>query len=272
MKPNFRNEARKALDKAKLKMGTGDEDDLIDAALRLRMAMEALIYERAAIYADELGPEQMKTWQPKQLMDRMLEVDPQADQSATLYVGIEPSYGETPEKMTLLGTDHVLKLATLKKHYDALGSYLHTPTIAQLENNKPHNMQKLRARCEDIVAAIEQVLSSRVWGTAMSNNATIKCVVCETEIKRRLSRNVEGRKIECWKCMATYNMSNTSDGKVRFEPRQWAVPCVAKNCETKNYVWEKEVSRGMKWECLECGTPQKLEYCVVAVTNHEETE
>lgn len=107
-------------------MGTGDDDDLIDAALRLRMAMEALTYERAAIYDDDLGPEQMKTWQPKRLMDRMLEIDPQADKAAMLSFGIEPSYGETPEKMTLLGTEHVLNLATLKKHYDALGSYLHT--------------------------------------------------------------------------------------------------------------------------------------------------
>ena len=253
-------------------MGTGDDDDLIDAALRLRMAMEALIYERAATYADELGPEQMKTWQPKQLMDRMLEVDPQADQSVTLSYGIEPSYGETPEKMTSLGTEHVLKLATLKKHYDALGSYLHMPTIAQLENNKPHNMQKLRARCGDIVAAIEQVLSSRVWGTTLSNYGTFECHVCKTEIKRRLSRSVERRKIECWECRATYNMSCTSDGKVCCEPLQLAIPCVAGDCVTENYVWEKEVSPGFKWECRECGTPQKLAYGVVPVTNNEETE
>ena len=272
MKPNFRHEARKALDKAKLNMGTGDKDDLIDAALRLRMAMEALIYDRAAIYADELGPEKMKTWQPKKLMDRMLEIDPKADQAATLSFGIEPSYGETPETMTLLGTDHVLKLETLKKHYNALGSYLHTPTIAQIEDNKSHDMQQLQARCKDIVTAIEQVLSSRVWGTALSNSGTFDCVNCKTVIKRRLSRTVEHRKIECWECMATYTMSHISDGKVHFDPRQLAVPCVDENCETKNYVWEKEVSPGLKWECYKCGTPQKLAYGVVPDTENEETE
>ena len=268
MKPNFRHRAREALEKAKLKMVTGDDDDLIDAALRLRMAMEALIYERAATYADELGPEQMKTWQPKHLMDRMLEVDPHADQSVTLSYGIEPSYGETPETMTLLGTDHVLKLETLKKHYNALGSYLHTPTIEQIEDNKHHNMQKLRARCEDIVVAIEQVLASRVWGTALSNSGTFNCVNCETVIKRRLSRTVEHRKIECWECGATYTMSHISDGKVHFDPRQLAVPCVVENCETENYIWENEVTPGLKWECHKCGILQKLDYGVVPVTNH----
>lgn len=268
MTPNFRQMAREALGKAQIKMGTGDDDDLLDATLRLRMAMEALIYERAAIYADELGPEQMKTWQPKLLMDRMLEIDPYADQSVTLSYGIEPSYGETPEKMTSLGTDQRLNQATLKKHYNALGSYLHTPTIAQIENNKPHDMQKLRARCEDIIAAIEQVLSSRVWRTSISNSGKLECDVCKTQIKRRLPLGVERRTIECWECKATYNMSHTSDGKVYFEPRQLAVTCVAENCETKNYVWENEISPGFQWECYECGTPQKLAYGVVLVTNN----
>lgn len=272
MKPDFRHRARQALGKAKLKMGTGDEDDLIDAALRLRMAMEALIYEQAAIYADELGPEQMKTWQPKLLMDRMLEVDPQADQSATLYVGIEPSYGEMPEKMTSMGTDQPLNLATLKKHYDALGSYLHTPTLAQLENNKPRNMQKLRTRCEDIVAAIQQVLSSPVWGTVFSTSCTFECIDCKTEIKRQLSPSVERRTIQCWGCMASYNMRRTSDRGVSVEPLQLAIPCVVEGCATKNYVWDKQVSPGFKWECQECGTSQKLAYGVVPVTNNEETE
>ena len=150
MKPNFRHMARLALKKYDAKIITHHDDDLRDAALQLRMAMEALTYERAMTYSDELGPDQMKTWQPKRLMERMLEVDPQADEAATLSFGVEPSYGEAPEKMTLLGRDNVLKLTTLKKHYDALGSYLHTPTLSQLEKNKSHDMTKLRKRCEII--------------------------------------------------------------------------------------------------------------------------
>lgn len=95
---------------------------------------------------------------------------------------------------------------------------------------------------------------------------------CKTVIKRWLPPNAERCNIECWGCMATYNMSHTSDRKVCFEPRQWPVPCVAENCETENYVWEKDVSPGMKWECLECDTPQKFAYGAVTVSNNEETE
>ena len=267
MKPNFRHMARQALKKCDAKMGTGDADDLRDAALQLRMAMEALTYERALTYADELGPAQMKTWQPKRLMDRMLEVDPQADTAATLSFGVEPSYGEAPETMTLLGTDNVLKLATLKKHYDALGSYLHTPTLAQLENNKPHDMTKLRARCEKIVKAINTVLSSKIWGTSMANRGEIECFVCEKTMRRRLLHGVDVRKVECWECQATYNMSRTDNDQISFEPRQSGVPCVSEQCETKNYIWENEWAVGFEWDCRECKTKQKLAMGVAPIVS-----
>ena len=243
---------------------------MIDATLRLRMAMEALTYACAVIYADDLGPEQMKTWRPKQLMDRILEVDPQADQAATLSFGIEPSYGKQPETMTILGTDQPLNLATLKKHYDALGSYLHTPTLGQLENNKSHDMQKLRTRCEKIVETIQEVLSSPVSGTVFSTSCTFECVGCKTTITRGLSPSIQSRMIECWECMATYNLRRHSDEDVRVQPRWSVFACVADNCETENFLWEKQVSPDFKWECRECGTPQKLNYCLVALNSPQE--
>lgn len=257
--------ARLALKKYDAKILTLHDDDLRDAALQLRMAMEALTYERAMTYADELGPDQMKTWQPKRLMERMLEVDPQADSAATLSFGVEPSYGKSPEKMTLLGTDNVLKLATLKKHYDALGSYLHTPTLSQLEKNKSHDMIKLQKRCEIISEAIKTVLSSKVWGSSMANRGEIECFVCDKPIRRRLLHGVDVRKVECWECQATYNMSRTNKDQVQFEPRQSGIPCIAPECDTVNYLWEKEFGVGLEWDCRDCGMKQKLAYGVSPV-------
>ena len=116
MEPNFREMARQTVEAAKAKLSTNCESDVVDAALRLRMSLEALTYERAMKYAEDLGPERMKTWQPKQLMDRILEVDPHADRDRTLSMGKEPSYGEQPDQWTLLGTEHMLNLSTLRRH------------------------------------------------------------------------------------------------------------------------------------------------------------
>lgn len=265
MKPNFRHLARKALESAKEKLEADDDESVFDAAQRLRKALEALTYERASVYAEELGPKQMKTWQPKRLMQRMLEIDPHADQAATLSFGLEPSYGEPPKEMKLLGTDNVLKLQTIKKHYDALGSYLHTPTLSQLEKGKDHDVSKLRSRCEQIIEAIEIVLSSQVWGTSVTNRGSIECLACGQMIRRRLQHGVDTRKVECWECRATYDMKRIKDEKVLFEPRQSGIPCVRPKCDIKNYIWENEFSVGFEWECRECGTAQKLGYAVASV-------
>ena len=258
MRPNFRHMARTALRKAKAKLSANNDDDLLYAALQLRMAMEALTYDRAVIYAEDLGPEQMKIWQPKQLLDLILEVDPRAGQAGTLSYGIEPSLGARPETMTTLGTDNVLSLATLKKHYAALGSYLHTPTLDQLEKEKPHDMSKLRCRCKTIVDAIEVVLSSEVWGVAIMRRGTIDCMRCGEKLRRRISENVKSRKVYCWKCGACYTMRLTRQQRVAFDPCQKEIPCVLEGCTASSYLWENDFQIGAQWDCHACGKSQHL--------------
>ena len=146
MKPNYRNVARQAVQTARSELAESEGGSLQVAVLQLRMAMEALTYEGAAKYAEELGPEGMKTWQPRQLMRRILEIDPNADTTATFRIGREPSCRVSPDCMTELGTDHALSLAALKEHYDALGSFLHAPTIDQFERGKHRDPERIRTR------------------------------------------------------------------------------------------------------------------------------
>ena len=230
----------------------------MDAALRLRMSLEALTYERAMTYADDLGPEQMKTWQPIHLMDRMLEVDPRADKDASLSFGLEPSFQETPQSFTLLGTDKVLKLTTLREHYNALGSYLHTPTLRQLEKGKAHDLTKLRNRCAKIIEAVEIVLSSRVWATSITNTGTIECSRCGYKLRRRIPHAVDVREVVCWECNASYTMRLIGEGQVKFKPHQVGIPCISSSCEETNYLWEDEFRCGTEWSCQTCGKWQKL--------------
>ena len=214
------------------------------------------------IYAKDLGPEQMKTWQPKQLMDRILEVDPQAGQAATLSYGIEPSPGETPGAMTTLGTDSVVRLATLKRHYAALGSYLHTPTLDQLKKEKPHDMSKLRDRCKTIADDIKVVLSSKVWGVAFAQRGEIDCGRCGKKLRRRIRPNGPARKVQCWECGANYTIRVTTKRQVAFDPCQRPIPCVSAGCMATNYLWEDEFKKGTQWDCDACGTRQCLSLSV----------
>lgn len=246
---NYRSTARKHCQTAKDLLSSGTDDDVLLAALKLRMALENITYDRSKGYAEDLGPAAMKTWQPKKLMERMLELDPQADADATLSFGEKPSPGETPESMQLLGTDHVLNLRTLKKHYDALGSYLHTPTLAQIEQGKVHDYGKLGRRCAQIMDALDATLCSKVWNSTFAVRGESDCAECGSVIRRRLPKDMTERIVQCWSCTASYTMTEIADQKVNFEPRQMRVACPQKDCGSAAYIWE----RGKYWTCLDCG-------------------
>jgi hypothetical protein len=265
---NYRNAARTHCQTAKTLLLSGADDDVLLAALKLRMALESITYDRSKGFAEDLGPDAMKTWQPRKLMERMLEVDPQADADATLSIGEEPSLGETPETMQLLGTDHVLNLRTLKKHYDALGSYLHTPTLSQIEQGKTHDYAKLGQRCSKIIDALDTALNSKVWNSTFATRGVMDCSECGSTIRRRLPRDTAERVVQCWSCPASYTMTKIEDQQVRFEPRQVRVACPQQDCGSESYIWERNVERGKCWTCHDCGS-QLMFALGVAITPND---
>ena len=78
---------------------------------------------------------------------------------------------EPRKNMKLLGTDVVFTLADLKAHYDALGSYLHMPSLEQVQSGKLPNPAKLRERCGVVISLVERVLSSQVWNSTLGVTA-----------------------------------------------------------------------------------------------------
>ena len=164
---DYRNDARRELARAKDELASADDERLKYAALELRMAMESLTYDRALAYKDEFPPAEYQAWQPRKVMALLLEIDPNADKDSSLAFGIEPALGVTPDEMQSLGTECVLNMATIKRHYDALGSYLHVPTIKQRKDSAKLDPVKFRARCDEIAAYLTDVLASPMW------NATI---------------------------------------------------------------------------------------------------
>ncbi|NUB43171.1 hypothetical protein GEU84_002145 [Fertoebacter nigrum] len=266
---NYKTLARKHLGAVKALIESSAEQDLLLACLNLRMCMEAVTYERSKTYIEDLGPEKlMKTWQPKNLMKRMLEVDPHADQTSTFSYGVEPSIGQEPEKIQFLGTDRVLDLATLNEHYDALGSFLHLPTIKQLEKGRGHDEAKVRARCMQIYEALEPVVNSS-FNASFSVTGQIECMKCGQNIRRRMGLEGHPRRIECWVCGATYDMTKANKTQVHFEPRQLEVVCPDKSCETPSWLWENEVRQGTSWQCEGCGSQIELKLMIVKTDTRE---
>jgi len=249
---NYRSDARRYLNRCQEELQTGDHERLKYAVLELRMAMEALTYDRALAYKDEFPPTEYETWQPRKVMSVLLDIDPNADKDSSLAVGIEKEYSVPPPAMNSLGSEKVLNMSTLKKHYDALGSYLHIQSIKQVRAGKSLNFGKIRSRCEEIAAFIEAVLSSRVFNVTLGSFATLDCMKCGKPIRKRIPYGHEAVHAQCYECCASYTIVNIGDGQVKWKPEQREVECVNGNCKCKIFVWFREMEVGRCWICPNC--------------------
>ncbi|MFC7695105.1 hypothetical protein ACFQY5_41570 [Paeniroseomonas aquatica] len=142
--------ARGNLKRAKDELASGQDHRLRYAALEIRYAMEALTYERAMAYKADIPPSEYDTWQPREVLSLLTEIDPHAALTSTIAIGTEDACGIATDEMTVLGEDVVLTLDNLKQ-YGALGSYLHTPTLSQIDDPGAHSPVKLRKRIEACV-------------------------------------------------------------------------------------------------------------------------
>lgn len=249
---DYRWEAMQLLDSAKENLADESAGKLLLVALSLRMAIEALTYERAKLYEVELPSEEYKTWQPRLLMKRLLEIDPYADKGGTISIGEEIVPGQPAESMSFLGKEEVLSFATIKKHYDALGAYLHMPTQQQLEGGKSHDFKKLKARCEEVIAALEKVFSSTISNASFNPTTDIECMKCGKPVKRRFRTDGTPRKVECFECGAQYTIGEDKNKQLVWHPEQTTITCPNKECSVEIHFWKEDVKLGKVWSCPLC--------------------
>lgn len=254
MKVNFRQRARDALERAKTEIASNDSERLKYAALELRMAIEAVTYERAQSYGDELPPSAYQTWQPKKLMQELLEIEPRADKPSSIAYGIEDVLGEPAKHMTFLGAEQVFGLKSIKGHYDALGSYLHSPTLKQLEEKGSPDVARLKERCAEIVEALDAVLSSRVFNINFGNFTSIECMNsdCSKPIRKRHPHGVEVLAAKCYECDAEYEITADANGKWLWRPIVEELSCPTESCGEVFKRWNHEIKSGSQWCCQGC--------------------
>lgn len=259
MKVQYRSLARQATERAKTLLANGADDQLRYAALELRFAMEALTYDRAQAYAKEIPPEELSIWQPDKVMRMLLEIEPTADSSYTLRIGEEPYPGGTPQEMHTMGADTVFSLADLQKHYHAVGSVLHMPTMQQVEKAKLLDVVKLRARLEVIAQDLTKSLDSPIWNSTFGSFASLECGRCSKPIRKRIPTGTESVAAKCFSCGAQYQVSLLEDKKIWWEPQTREAKCSTRGCQGNFVFWLDEIKPGAHWSCSECHKRFRIE-------------
>ena len=120
--------------------------------------------------------------------------------------------------MSSLGTETVLNMQTLRKHYDALGSFLHVQTIKSVKSGKVVDQKKLRKRCEEIKEYLNRVLSSPVFNITLGVSFSIDCMECSKKIRKRMPDDKESIEVECPNCDASFRLARSKEGQAVWKP------------------------------------------------------
>jgi hypothetical protein len=260
---DYRDRARRNLERARGELNSSDDERLPYAVLELRFAMEAITYDRAQAFEDDLPYEEYSTWQPRKLVAVLAGIDPCIMKSSTLRIGRQDQPGVRSTNMKTMGTEFVLSAEDIKDHYDKLGGGLHIPTMAQFQDDKLPDPVAVRARCDKVVSVVDRVLSSKIWNNNSGMISHIDCSRCKEPMRRRMPHGVKTLKTRCFDCKAAYTVEQKGDGKVLWLAATEDAPCASQNCTGKMALWLDQMKPGSWWTCEECGGVSELQLRVM---------
>lgn len=266
----MRQRAFEAIARARSELESGDRNRLHYAALELRFALEALTYDLASLYTDELPKSEIEAWQPRKVMEALLAVDPDADKEVTIAVGLEVTPGEPAPEMHVFGQEKKVTLKGIKAHYAALGNFLHAPTLRQISEGG-HDYDKMRSRCIAVLDYLADIKDSPIWHVSAGFNAEAQCCRCESMVRRRIPFGVKGpAQAVCQGCGATYTVTDKGGNVAHFTPNQIEATCTADGCGTVQYFWEDQLKIGARWSCVACNAKYEIRLGMVKLDAPQE--
>jgi hypothetical protein len=181
-------EAHECASAARRVLESGEGRNLRYAALEIRIAIERLFYVLLPHYRDELPDDIVKLWQPRQIIDALIDCNPFIESHQQATIGLP---GGGPGKPLFVGAYKPVTRKLLRQYYHRLGSYLH----AFVDGSAPAE-SKLRAT---IMGAVERVEEHCRETTVIANVGpyiTVACV-CVRELKRSFFALTANQSIRC---------------------------------------------------------------------------
>lgn len=252
MKHNFRSQAHEALKRARAELDAERDERLRYAALELRLCIEAITYDRAQAFIEELPREEYKTWQPNKLMEVLIEIEPMAGSSGRVRFRRETAPGEPEAPWQDLGEDRVFGLRDIKRSYSKLGNFLHYPTLDKLQTGgtKPETMKR---GCLEIANSLEHVLSAPLHNFNLKNLITFECIECGSKVRKRFLPGDRKVAAKCFNCRAEYALQNEADGQpYKVTRKTTLIECMTAQCAHSFDAPVEEVRPGVKWNCPVC--------------------
>jgi hypothetical protein len=256
----MRHSALQCLQRAKDLIAKDDEVSAKYACLELRYCIEYITYSQLQVYLQEIPDDTVKKWTPKQIISVLLEVDPDADQSVTISIGRQEACGIPAKTMKLLGEDRRFSLKWANIQHNALGSFLHAPSLDQIEKGEFPTKEKIQNKASEVVLQIDHILSSPVYNVSFGNFYNFDCNYCKTKIKCRVENINKEHGIICpnSKCKAVHDIDSERDNNFTVKARETKYKCPS--CNASNSIGSHLIDYGNVLLCISCKEKAQIQY------------
>lgn len=253
----------------------GTPQSLTYAALECRLAIEALCYERLSIAHSYISHDDLKRWQPKDVVNILIqEVDAQIASTLTLYISRDPvpqGKGDMTQadyealEYVPVGTQIGFDPKLISKLWNALANvalHVQPPKSANdvvAVHGKP---DKIRARVLEALAEIKRVSSRTMLSSGTGEEVSFDCS-CGAKNKRRTGLLQEGQTVSCINptCKESFFVE-MRDTAIFFNRRTFPVSCsVCSKLEAIPMKWAEKlkVDQSLNYVC-DCGHENLLQW------------
>ena len=239
------------LSRAKELLDRGDDDSLLYCCLELRLCIELICYRRLAFYAEYLPSSAKRLWRAKEVLDALLELDPGAGKDYSLAMAMETPRGR--ENPVHVGTYRAITKQFLADHYGPLSSFLHAPTIAEVQAGFQRDAGRLRLVAQEAISALEDIAGNIFQSDVGSSFIEFPCDTCGTKIRRRSDKMKDGDKVRCLEksCQAEYEVTFPAERQFLRKMVQVRFECPA--CKGVSYYGRHlAAKKGARLRCLHC--------------------
>ncbi|HDM8146019.1 TPA: hypothetical protein P0E33_004875 [Vibrio harveyi] len=232
--------------KARELIAVGDSSSLRYACLELRFCIEAIVYKRLETSSDAVPLSLVNTWQPPRIIKLLSELDSYTCQEVELWLA------DDSKQFSFFSKQESIDSKQLAKVYQALGSYLHLPTIKQ--GDVPD--LKVSSSIRKALRFIEPLTNNSAI-VSVSDVVIFNCIECDQKIvtpKKALQNNECRIVCDNQSCKATYLVR--SEHKFDLELAQ----AKCKKCGNDIVVTKGFVCDGYEFSCEKCDTLHEVRY------------
>ena len=246
------------IERAREHVKSKDPHRLRYACLELRYALELIAYHKLEFRLGKISPKDIRAWQPKQVMDTLMElVDEHMDVNFTLQIA-EDSKAASEGKFSQFRKTKGVSPSKLGRHWQKIGSYLHVQ-MPKKKGDKPaeREVSKLMLYLENVIEYIEAITETG-FDAYFSSGVEFDCVKCGQKIKRNKKLLESGTVVHCQNsnCDASYT-TEIENGEFNFESNQLFIKC--ENCTSgihfdANVFLKVKPGKPVTLECNRCKT------------------